>query len=73
MDPLKIIGKYYKADSMAYYILTTHGRQVAETALELANRVKDLKLNPEFLKEAAMLHDIGIFLTNEPRIDCYGD
>lgn len=73
MEPLKIIEKYYKTDSKAYHILTTHGRQVAETALELAKRVEHLNPDPDFLKEAAMLHDIGIFLTDEPRIDCHGD
>jgi uncharacterized protein len=32
-------------------------------------------LNPDlkFIEEAAMLHDIGIFLTNQPEIGCYGD
>lgn len=73
MDPLKIIEKYYKPDSETYRILTVHGRQVAETALELAQKVERLNPDLEFIKEAAMLHDIGIFLTNVPKIDCYGD
>lgn len=73
MDMLKIIEKYYKPDSKVYHILTTHGRQVMETAIELAKRVEYLNPDLEFIKEAAMLHDIGIFLTDEPRIDCHGD
>lgn len=35
--------------------------------------VKYLNPDLEFIKEAAMLHDIGIFLVNEPRLDCHGD
>jgi uncharacterized protein len=32
-------------------------------------------LNPDlkFIEEAAMLHDIGIFLTDQPEIGCHGD
>jgi len=35
-------------------------------------RGKDQNPDLEFIKEAAMLHDIGIFLTNAPEIGCYG-
>lgn len=35
--------------------------------------VKHLSPDLEFIKEAAMLHDVGIFLINEPRLDCHGD
>ncbi|MDE8698292.1 phosphohydrolase, partial [Bacteroides cellulosilyticus] len=30
-------------------------------------------LDKDFLYEAGMLHDIGIFLTNAPGIFCFGD
>lgn len=73
IDPIKIIEKYYKLDSRAHYILIEHGRAVAKKALELAEKVKHLNPDLEFIKEAAMLHDIGIFLTNAPQIDCHGD
>lgn len=73
IDPIKIIEKYYKDNSRAMGILIAHGKSVAKKALELAKRVENLNPDLEFIKEAAMLHDIGIFLTNEPRLDCYGD
>lgn len=72
-DPLKIIEKYYKDNLAARDILIAHGEAVATKALELAERVKDLNPDLEFIKEAAMMHDIGIFLINEPRLYCHGD
>lgn len=50
-----------------------HGDAVVEKSLELAEKVKDLNPDFEFIKEAAILHDIGIFLTSDPKIDCHGD
>jgi uncharacterized protein len=41
--------------------------------LELAARHPELGLDVEFIEEAAMLHDIGIFLCDAPRIHCHGD
>lgn len=73
MDPIKIIEKYYKRGSKAYQLLTQHSRLVTEKALEIAKKVKYLKPDLKFIEESAMLHDIGIFLTNEPKIDCHGD
>lgn len=72
IDPIKIIEKYYKDNPKAKGILIAHGKSVMEKALELAERVKDSSPDLEFIKEAAMLHDIGIFLTNAPEIDCHG-
>ena len=76
MDPMKIILKYYKPDSKAYKFLIKHSRDVTEKALDVAKKVKqlhpELDVDMEFIKEAAMMHDIGIFLTNAPNIGCYG-
>ena len=72
MDPLKIIEKYYKPGSEAYRILVRHSALVTKKALNVAKRVPELSPDLEFIKEAAMLHDIGIFLTDEPEIDCHG-
>ena len=46
---------------------------VTEKALKITESVKHLKPDLHFIKEASMLHDIGIFLTNEPKIGCHGD
>jgi uncharacterized protein len=45
---------------------------VAGKALAVAENVSDLYLDRKFLFEAAMLHDIGIFLTDAPEIGCFG-
>ena len=53
-------------------MLVEHGKQVAQKALAAAQRVPELKPNLEFINTAAMLHDIGIYLTNSPDFGCYG-
>ena len=73
MNPLAIIDKYYPQENELKHILLTHSRKVAEKALDIANRHPELNLDKEFLYEAAMLHDIGIFLTDADGIHCNGD
>ncbi|MEW6586592.1 MAG: HD domain-containing protein [Nitrospirota bacterium] len=73
MDPVAIIEKYYSPGSPAHHILISHSRIVAEKALKIARRVNHLQPYLQFIQDAAMLHDIGIYLTNEPEIGCYGD
>ena len=73
MDPIKIIQKFYKVDSKSYKYLTEHGRAVAKKALEVAKKVAHLDPDLKFIEEAAMLHDIGIFLVDAPLIGCFGD
>ena len=43
-----------------------HSRQVADRCLLIAKKHPELKLDVEFLEEAAMLHDIGIYRCNAP-------
>jgi len=73
LDPFEIIKKYYVPGSLAYEILVGHSRMVVKKSLEAAKNIKHLNPDILFLKEAAMLHDIGIFLTDEPRLGCFGD
>jgi len=77
MEPLRIIQKYYKNGSLSYRILVNHSLKVKAKALEVAARYKQLhpetRLDMQFIGEAAMLHDIGIFLTYAPRIGCHGE
>lgn len=73
MNPLSIIQKYYQPDSKAYHILLTHSKSVMEKALSIAFSHPEMNLDIAFLREAAMLHDIGMFLTHAPGIDCHGD
>jgi len=72
MDPLKIIQKYYPRDSKSYQFLVEHSKAVTKKAIEIAKKVPHLKPDLKFIEEASMLHDIGIFLTNAPEIECFG-
>ncbi len=71
--PLKILHKYYRPGTELYYLLVEHGKAVARKALEAADKVSFLRPDRKFLVEAAVLHDIGIFLTYLPRIGCWGE
>ncbi len=73
MNPLDIISKFYDPDSRIYEILVQHGKLVAKKALDVAGRVAHLDPDLDFIEEAAMLHDVGIFLTNTPDICCIGE
>lgn len=72
VDPYKIIDKYYPEDSLAKMTLIIHSELVTVKALKLAKRVKHLNPDEAFIREAAMLHDVGIFLTDAPKIGCFG-
>ena len=72
MDPLDIISQFYPRDSNLYNILVEHSRKVAEKSLWIADQVKELEPDRKFIEKAAMLHDIGIFLTRSEAIGCNG-
>ena len=72
MDPVEIISRYYTPGSRLFDIVVNHGQQVAKKALSAADRVSHLNCDKTFIKEAAMLHDIGIFLTAWPKLGCSG-
>ncbi|MDO4212268.1 MAG: HD domain-containing protein [Bacteroidales bacterium] len=68
----QIIDKYYPADDNLRRLLLHHSRQVADRALSIARRHPELKADLIFLENAAMLHDVGIYLTDAPSIHCMG-
>lgn len=72
MDSLKIIEKYYQIDSKSYWFLVEHSKVVAKKAIEIAKKVPHFNPDLKFIEEAAMLHDIGIFLVDSPEIGCFG-
>lgn len=72
MNPLDVIARYYDRRSKAFEILVEHGQQVAQKALRAAANVADLQPNFEFIKNAAMLHDVGILYTESPGLGCHG-
>ena len=73
MDYQAIIDKYYPADNELRRVLLQHSRQVADRCLQIITKHKELPVEPRFLEEAAMLHDIGIFQCNAPSIHCHGE
>lgn len=72
MNTLDIIEKCYKKDSDLYKILIEHSTDVMNKALFIADKHPELNIDKNFVEEAAMLHDIGIFLTDAPEIHCFG-
>lgn len=68
----EIYDKYYKKGSIARDILERHSQSVAMLALNI-NTKDRLGLDPALVEQAAMLHDIGIFMTDAEGIDCHGD
>lgn len=66
MNALKLLEKYCGDNKKLKYYLVTHSKNVAKKALEVAEKVKHLKPDLKFIKEAAMLHDIGMVKTNLP-------
>ena len=73
INPLDIIRKYYMLDSLAGQSLLIHSQLVRDKAQSLAIRHPEMDLDIPFIQEAAMLHDIGIFLTKAPDIGCFGE
>ncbi len=73
MDPIEIIAEFYQPGTRTYNILVQHGKQVADKAVSAAKNVPHLNPDLKFIREAAMLHDIGIFLTHTPELGCTGE
>ncbi len=72
MDANKLIDKYYQNHPEAKKYLLAHSRAVAKKAINITEKLEFSPEATEFVKEAAMLHDIGIYLTNAHYIDCQG-
>lgn len=68
----EIIDFYYPKDDELKKIYNIHAEKVTALALEMARKHPELDIDMQFVEEAAMLHDLGIFLTDAPRIYCFG-
>lgn len=68
-----ILAKYYDPSSDAFRILFAHSRDVAAKALQIARHHPQMPLDLTFIEQAAMLHDIGVFLCHAPDIGCHGE
>ena len=69
---MRVIDKYYSDNPPLKELLVLHSRLVADKALKVAAAHPELGLDIQFLEEASMLHDIGIFLTDAEAIHCFG-
>ncbi|MDE6479435.1 MAG: HDIG domain-containing protein [Muribaculaceae bacterium] len=72
MNYALILSKYYEEGSALLDLLLTHSEMVARKALTVAEAAK-LNIDRDFVYNAAMLHDIGIFRCDASGIYCYGD
>ena len=69
----EIIETYYRPGTPLYDIFMDHAEKVTRKSLATAERVSHLKPDMAFIEVAAMLHDIGIFMTHSPAIHCIGE
>ncbi len=65
MNYLKIIHKYIPPESETYEYFIIHAVLVTKKAIEIAEKLKLTAEQKEFIKEASMLHDIGIGKTKD--------
>lgn len=72
MNPYALISEFYAPGSETHRILIRHGEQVAARALATARRLSAAAPDLRFIEEAALLHDIGVFMTRAPKIGCTG-
>ena len=73
MDYMEIIDRYYRKSPKLRKLLIRHSKDVADKALSVALRHPELCIDRQFVFEAAMLHDIGVFKTKAHAIHCFGD
>jgi uncharacterized protein len=72
MQPIDVIKEFYRPGTKSYATLVHHSEQVTQKALAVADRVPHLDPDLDFIAEAAMLHDIGIFETDAASLGCRG-
>jgi len=70
MDPLALIHRYYPPGGTRE-LLIAHSLAVTELALRLARQAIP-EADLEFIREAGLLHDIGILHTDAPELGCHG-
>jgi len=72
MNPIELIQKYYGDSLELENILLRHSADVARRAVRISVAHPEFQIDNQFLFEAAMLHDIGIFMVDAPSICCHG-
>jgi len=69
---MRVIDKYYSDNPPLKDLLILHSRLVADKALRIVDTHPEFGADRQFVEEAAMLHDVGIFLTDAEPIHCHG-
>jgi len=70
IDPLDLIAQYYPPGATRDLLLE-HSRRVADLAIRLARSTLP-EADLEFIRQASLLHDIGILHTDAPDLGCHG-
>lgn len=73
MNTEQIIKEYYRPGTKLYDIFMDHAESVTKKSIKIALGITHLNPDISFIEEAAMLHDIGIFMTWSPSIGCTGE
>ncbi len=73
VDPISLLNKYYPPGSDGHRILLLHSELVAAKAVAVAQRMTGTGVDLDFVREAALLHDIGILYTDVPQLGCRGE
>ena len=68
----ELFDKYYPEDTKLRRLLIKHSRDVADKALGIVDAHPELHLDRQFVEDGALLHDIGIYMTDAPGIYCHG-
>jgi uncharacterized protein len=71
-SPIDLIDELILPGTELNAILVSHSRAVAAKAISIAENLSNHSPDLDFIEEAALLHDIGIFLTHAPVIGCKG-
>lgn len=71
MRPEELLAKYLEGES--YRIVLEHSRLVAAFADSIAGHLDAAARERVFIREAALLHDIGVCRVHAPKLGLHGD
>jgi uncharacterized protein len=70
---ISLIKKYYPEGGLAFNYLYEHSTAVASFAIRIAEQNPQINADIGFIHSSALLHDIGIFMTDASKFGCFGD
>ncbi len=73
MNPEEVIARFYPPGGPLHDIFMAHAVAVTKKSLDIAQKVSSMNPDTAFIEQAAMLHDIGIFMTRARSIGCTGE